>query len=349
MIPEPFRIEPTFSPRIWGARSLAPIFPEKKELTEPIGEAWLTDVRCRVTSGQLKGMSLDEAWRYMPLEWRGERCAGMQDFPLLVKFIFPRDKLSIQVHPDDDYASGHETAAGARGKTEMWHVVSAEPEARLLLGLKPNTTKKEFLAALTKRSLEDLLQAYSVEERETFFIPPGTPHTIGPGMILCEVQQYSDLTYRIHDYGRVDAQGKPRELHIGKALEVIKFGQTMGGIVHPLRWSSQMMTISLLLACRHFSVERWRIAERFTAKPKTDAFNLMVVLSGDGELLTDGGKAQYRTGECWFLPASLKRYELVPSGKSVFLRTFVPDLALLRQNLRSLGVSDSQIAEVVFE
>jgi len=349
VIPEPFRIEPTFSPRIWGARSLAPIFPKKKDLTEPIGEAWLTDVRCQVTNGPFKGMSLEEAWRYMPLEWRGERCAGMQDFPLLVKFIFPKDKLSIQVHPDDAYASAHEIAAGGKGKTEMWHVVSAEPDARLLLGLKPNTTKRDFLAALAKRSLEDLLQTYGVEERETYFIPAGTLHTVGPGMILCEVQQYSDLTYRVYDYGRVDAQGKPRELHVEKALEVIQFGQSAGGAVHPLRWSSQMMTISLLVACRYFSVERWRIAERFTAKPKTDAFNLMVVLSGDGELLTDGGKAQYRTGECWFMPASLKRFELVPSGKSVFLRTFVPDLALLRDNLRSLGVSDSQIAEVVFE
>ena len=349
MIPEPFRIEPTFSPRIWGARSLAPIFPDKKDLAEPIGEAWLTDVRCQVASGQFQGMSLGEAWRYMPVEWRGERCAATQDFPLLVKFIFPTDKLSIQVHPDDQYASKHEAAAGGRGKTEMWHVVSAQPDAQVFIGLKPGTTKKEFAAAIGKRGLEELFQPHAVEARETFFIPAGIPHTIGPGMILCEVQQYSDLTYRVCDYGRVDAAGKPRELHIEKALDVIRFGHPAIHRMQPLSWSSQMMTISLLMACRYFSTERWRIAEHFTARPKTDAFNLLVVLSGNGEIRYSVKKARYQQGECWFVPASLRHYELVPSGESVFLRTFVPDLEVLRRNLRSLGVADSQIAEVVIE
>ena len=298
MIPEPFRIEPTFSPRIWGARSLAPIFPDKKELAEPIGEAWLTDVRCQVASGEFQGMSLGEAWRYMPVEWRGERCAATQDFPLLVKFIFPTDKLSIQVHPDDEYASKHEATAGGRGKTEMWHVVSAEPDAQVFVGLKPGTTKKEFAGATGKRGLEELFQPHTVEARETFFIPPGIPHTIGPGMILCEVQQYSDLTYRVYDYGRVDAAGKPRELHIEKALDVIRFGHPAIHRMQPLSWSSQMMTISLLVACRYFSTERWRIAEHFTARPKTDAFNLLVVLSGSGEIRYSVKKARYKQGEC---------------------------------------------------
>jgi len=349
VIPEPFRIEPTFSPRIWGARSLAPLFPAKTNLTEAIGEAWLTDVRCQVAGGPFAGMSLGEAWRYMPVEWRGERCAETQDFPLLVKFIFPTDKLSIQVHPDDAYAAQHEAAAGGRGKTEMWHVVSAEPKSQLFIGLKPGTSKREFTAAIGGRGLEELFQPHTVEATETFFIPAGIPHTIGPGMILCEVQQYSDLTYRVYDYGRVDAAGKPRELHIEKALDVIKFGHPAIERTQPLSWSSQMMTISLLIACRYFSAERWRIAERFTARPKTDAFNLLVVLSGNGEIRHGLKKAPYQQGECWFVPASLKHYELAPAGESVFLRTFVPDLEVLKSNLRSLGVSDSQIAEVVVE
>ena len=349
MIPEPFRIEPTFSPRLWGTRSLAPIFPGKRELAEPIGEAWLTDVRCHVASGPFEGMSLGEAWRYMPVEWRGGRCAGTLDFPLLVKFIFPTDKLSIQVHPDDDYAARHEAAAGGRGKTEMWHVVSADPGAQVFIGLKPSTTKQEFSAAIGKRALEGLFQPHHVEARDTFFIPAGVPHTIGPGMILCEVQQYSDLTYRVYDYGRVDAAGKPRELHIEKALEVIRFGHAAIDRTRPLSWSSQMMTVSLLVACRYFSTERWRIAEHFTARPKTDVFNLLVVLGGSGEIRYGTKTAHYQQGQCWFMPASLKHYELVPGGESVFLRTFVPDLEELRNNLRGLGVTDSQIAEVVVE
>src|SRR4030095_13820671 len=119
--------------------------------------------------------------------------------------------------------------------------------------------------------------------------------------------------------------------------------------MRPLSWSSQMMTISLLAACRYFSTERWRIAEHFNARPKTDALHLLVVWSGSGEIRYSVKKAHYKPGECWFMPASLKQYELEPAGESVFLRTFVPDLEVLRSNLRSLGVSDSQIAEVVVE
>src|SRR4029077_15029874 len=119
MRPEPTRIEPIFSPRIWGVRSLAPLFPEKTNWKEPLGEAWLTGVDCRIASGPYAGKTLGEAWREMPVEWRGTRLASTPYFPLLVKFISPADKLSIQVHPDDAFAAAHEQAAGGRGKTEM--------------------------------------------------------------------------------------------------------------------------------------------------------------------------------------------------------------------------------------
>ena len=349
MNPNPFRIEPTFSPRIWGAKTLAPLFPEKTELAEPIGEAWLTDVNCRIATGPYTGKTLGEAWPEIPVEWRGERCAEMTDFPLLVKFIFPTDKLSIQVHPDDEYASVHEVAGGGRGKTEMWHAVSAQPDAKLLLGLKSGVTKKEFAGAVDTRRLETFFQEFSVEERDTFFVPARVPHSIGPGVILCEVQQYCDLTYRIYDYGRVDAQGKPRQLHVEKALQVINFDGTRVAKIRPLHWASQKMGISLLVACRYFATERWRLGEIFTAQPKTDAFNLLVFLSGDGTLRWNGAKARYRQGQCWFMPASLKRYELLPDDETTLLRTFVPDLNALRSNLRMLGVADSKISDVVFE
>jgi mannose-6-phosphate isomerase len=348
--PAPFRILPTFHPRIWGKRSLAPIFPDKTGLSENIGEAWLTDERCVITNGPFASKTLAEAWPAIPGEWRGPRCAEMRDFPLLVKFIFPTDKLSIQVHPDDEYASVHETASGGRGKTEMWHVVSAEPGAQLLLGLRPGVTKKEFAAALGCKSLEDLLQVHPVEESNTFFVPAGVPHSIGPGVVVCEVQQYCDLTYRIYDYGRVDAQGKPRQLHIDKAMEVIRFGRERVDRVRPLEWASQKMGISLLAACQYFATERWRIGELFAARPKTDAFNLLVFLEGKGKMRWDGGIAPYHPGECWFMPASLKSYDLIPvDDETSLIRTFVPDLNALRGNLRMLGVADTKISDVVFE
>jgi mannose-6-phosphate isomerase len=347
--PAPFRIEPTFHPRIWGERSLAPIFPEKVNLAENIGEAWLTDVRSLIANGPFAARTLQEAWPEVPAEWRGPRCAAMQDFPLLLKFIFPADKLSIQVHPDDAYASAHEVSAGGRGKTEMWHIVSAKPGAEILLGLKAGVTKKEFSAAIGSKSLADLFQAHQVEEKQTYFIPARTPHSIGGGMVVLEVQQYSDLTYRVYDYGRLDTQGQPRELHIDKALDVIRFAGPGVDQVRPLRWASQTMEISLLVACQYFATERWRIAELFTARPKTDAFNLLVFLSGSGTMRWDGGEHRYLTGECWFMPASLKSYDLVPQDETSLIRTFTPDLLALRGNLRMLGIADDKISDVLFE
>ena len=302
-----------------------------------------------IGNGPLAGKTLQQAWYEMPAEWRGPRCAELQDFPLLAKFIFPTDRLSIQVHPDDAYASRREAAAGGQGKTEMWHIVSAKPGAQVLIGLKSGVTKKEFAAAIGSKSIENLFEAHLVDANDTFFIPAGVPHSIGSGMVVCEVQQYCDLTYRVYDYGRVDAQGKTRELHIDKAMEVIRFGGARIDRLRPLQWASQKMAISLLMACRYFAAERWRIGEIFTAQPKTDAFNLLIFLSGSGTMRWDGGRAQFRQGECWFMPASLKSYEIMPDHESSLIRTFVPDLNAMRGNLRTLGIADGKIADLIFD
>jgi mannose-6-phosphate isomerase len=312
---EPFRIEPTLSLRIWGSRSLAPLFPEKTNLAEPIGEAWLTDINCRVAEGPFAGKTLAEAWREMPAEWRGANFAEPTDFPLLVKFIFPTDKLSIQVHPDDAYASVHEEAAGGRGKTEMWHIVSAKPEASLLLGLKPEVTRDKFMKALQNNDLEGLFQRHFVHAGDTFFVPAGTPHTIGANMVVCEVQEYSDLTYRVYDYGRVDASGKPRELHVEKALSVINFNSMAGGKVTPRPWIKGRESAGLnhLVDCPYFSVDRLDIDRMIHMKakkpePGQERFSLLVVLSGEGFLTWlpprhTQGSIPLKPGECWFIPA----------------------------------------------
>lgn len=321
---EPFRIEPIFSPRIWGSRSLAPLFPEKTNLAEPLGEAWLTGVDCRVATGLFAGKTLGEAWHEMPAEWRGSKFVEPGDFPLLVKFIFPQDKLSIQVHPDDAYASVHEKAAGGRGKTEMWHVVSAEPGAQVLIGLKPGVDKEQFLEALQAHTLEELFVAHPVHEGDTFFLPAGTPHTIGPGMILCEVQQYSDLTYRVYDYGRVDAHGKPRELHIAKALEVMEFGQGTGGLVPPVPLAADGAEKTLVAACSYFSTERWEFLRTVPSETQRERFELLVILAGAGYLHWQGTPQMYERGQCWLMPAALGQFSLQPEQSSAIIRTRVP-------------------------
>lgn len=360
MKPEPFRIEPIFSPRIWGSRSLAPLFPEKTNLAEPLGEAWLTGVDCRVATGPFAGKTLGEAWRQMPAEWRGTKFAEPGDFPLLVKFIFPKDKLSIQVHPDDAYAAVHEKTAGGRGKTEMWHVVSAEPGAKVLVGLKPGVDKAKFLAALEAHTLEELFVSYPVHPGDTFFLPAGTPHTIGAGMVLCEVQQYSDLTYRVYDYGRVDTLGKPRELHIKKALEVMNFASAPVAPFRPENFMDEFGSayVYYLAACRYFAAEKL-FPDFANLSGDPARFELLIVLKGRGHILwnqaggTFGGEQEYEAGQGWFVPASLEKYIICESvngsdAKSEVLRVFVPDIEAFNQRMQQRGYDEESLRRFIF-
>ena len=349
MKPEPFRIEPKFVPRIWGACSLAPLYPEKSNLPEPIGEAWLTGVDCKIATGPFGGKTLGEAWREMPADWRGSKLVLSEEFPILVKFIFPNDKLSIQVHPDDSYAAIHEQAAGGRGKTEMWHAVSAEADSKVLVGLAPDADEEKFIKAVETHTLENLFVHWRVQPGDTFFVPAGTPHTIGPGMILCEVQEYSDLTYRVYDYGRLDAHGKSRELHVDKALKVIQFGRPIRAKVSRLALPAKGLQKALLTACRYFATERWKDITSFETHSCADHFDLFTILTGCGDFSWVGGTEKYQRGECWLIPAGLGQYSLQPKELTNILRTYVPDLAALRSELKQDGHSEQEISRTVFD
>jgi mannose-6-phosphate isomerase len=328
---------------------LAPLFPQKSNLAEPLGEAWLTGVDCKIATGVFAGKTLGVAWHEMPPEWRGLDLKSVEEFPLLVKFIFPTDKLSIQVHPDDAYASVHEKAVGGRGKTEMWHIVSAELGAQLLAGLKPGVTKEKFLESLAAHTLEDLFQAHLVHAGDTFFIPAGTPHTIGASMVVFEVQEYSDLTYRVYDYDRVDAHGKPRELHVEKALAVTEFSGKSRATLKPLQWPCAELKNSLLAACPYFATERWEVRDAIPVHRDAIRFHLLVFLMGTGKLQWENGEMEYRPGECWLIPSALDGYRLLPMVETSLIRTYVPDLNAVRESLRRLGIAESRISEVVFE
>lgn len=344
--------------RIWGMRSLAPLFPEKTNLSEPIGEVWLTAVDCKVASGSFAGKTLGEAWREMSPEWRGAQFDAPGDFPLLIKFIFPNDKLSIQVHPDDAYAAIHEKAAGGRGKTEMWHVISATPDASLLVGLKPGVTKESFLEEIKNQHLEDLFQRHAARAGDTYFVPARTPHTIGPGMVICEIQEYSDLTYRVYDYGRVDAKGKPRELHIEKALQVLNFdgGQEFKTKSLPMEREGLGLAVddrgcSLLAACKYFAACRWDITrpqKRHSAKLEP-SFRVFVFLAGSGQVVwSEEGPWTYRAGECLLLPAEFEAFSVVPSQPTSILEAYVPDTPLLLKQLKREGVDEDSLSRTVF-
>ncbi len=344
----PSRLEPIFHPRPWGTRSLAPLFPVMTDLAEPTGEAWLTDNESRFATGPFAGRKLGEAWREMPVTWTGSRVRSDAQSPLLVKFIFPEAKLSVQVHPDDEYARRHEAAAGGLGKTEMWYVVAARPGAEVMVGLKPGVTPESFRRAIVDGSVEQCLEHIPVRAGDAIFVPAGTAHTIGPGVILCEIQEYSDLTYRVFDYNRRDAQGKPRPLHIEKALEVINFGEQSGGKLEPLRITRGPVTETYFIACRYFAAEKWEFAVRIAAVTQPERFELLITLAGSGRIESGDAAADYAPAQAWLLPAALGAYQLAPAGPTTLLRAYVPDVNEFVRRLADQRVEASAWSRLVY-
>jgi mannose-6-phosphate isomerase len=345
----PSRFDPVFVFRIWGARSLAPLFADRTNLSEPIGEVWLTGNKCKFASGPFTGQTLASAWAQMPCEWTGTRVDPRAPFPLLTKFIFPAEKLSIQVHPDDDYARAHETATGCSGKTEMWYVVAAAPKSEVLVGLLPEVTRNSFAQAIADGTAENCLHRIPVRAGDVIFVPAGTVHTIGPGLVLCEIQENSDLTYRVFDYNRVDASGQPRPLHVEKALQVARFGPQLGGKIVPLHVAEMGIAETFCLACRYFAVEIIAFSARIECTTSPERFELYVVLAGNGRIEWGAAYDRFSTGDAWLLPAALGRFLLAPDGAATLLRAFVPDLekdCLARYRAR--GIPESEYSRVLF-
>jgi mannose-6-phosphate isomerase len=344
----PAPLEPDFRPRPWGSHSLAPHFPNMSHLAEPIGEAWMTGNGCRFASGPFAGLSLGEVWPEIPPEWRGTEIAGGRDFPLLVKFIFPQDKLSVQVHPDDAYAARYEQEQGGRGKTEMWYTVEARPGAEVFAGLKPNVTREDFRSAIAQGTAESCLQPVRLETGDGVFVPAGMAHTIGPGLVLCEVQQNSDLTYRVYDYNRRDARGQARPLHIEKALEVMRFGEQTGGKVRPATIRRDRVRETYYAVCPYFATERWIFSDALEASTSTARFELLIFLAGQGEILWAADRAAYAPAEVWLMPAALGKFRLAPRVETSLLRTYVPgDLEKLKHSWIDRGLSEAEWTALV--
>ena len=212
---------------------------------------------------------------------------GLETLPVLVKFIFTTEKLSVQVHPDDDYAARHHNS---RGKTEMWHVLAAAPGARISAGFREPVSRERLHAAALSGEIENLLEEHPAAPGDTFFLPAGTVHTIGAGLVLCEIQQHSDLTYRLYDYGR------PRELHLDHALAVTRREP------HAAR---QTPLGGQLVSCPYFTVVRKRIEASTQLPPRPGGFELLIVTDGQGWIGTEA----VRSGEVWYAPPGAQPLE----------------------------------------
>ena len=272
----PFSLKPWFSERVWGKSDLKPWYDETGT-NELVGEAWLTGPQCLVETGPFKGQTLASV---------GEKMGG--EFPLLVKILFPADKLSVQVHPDDAQAKA---MGETRGKTECWYVLEAESGATVALGLKPGVGAKEVAASVESGTMETLLEHVPVSVGDMLFVDAGTVHAIGPGVVLLETQQTSDVTYRLYDYGR------PRELHLEKGLQVIK-PKTQAGKVAPRK----MDGFTRLIEQKYFVVDRFELGATKEETVSLDGVGCLVGLTGRGLVRTPDGELELIPGKAVVVP-----------------------------------------------
>ncbi|HWP84038.1 MAG TPA: type I phosphomannose isomerase catalytic subunit [Terriglobia bacterium] len=364
----PWRVVPQFVERVWGAprgsAELSLLYLPAPDQPQRIGEVWLTGSDNRVAGGLHAGKTLQqvasECGAYLLGEGFPAHPSGQPVFPLLVKFLFTTDKLSVQVHPPDSAAK----AQGSWGKTEMWHILWAAPGARLAVGFREDAARQVeahpamLREAAASGAIEEMLDWRQVRAGETYFVPAGTVHAIGAGITLCEIQQNSDLTYRLYDYNRPGMDGKPRPLHLEEALAVIEPRST-GGLTTPVGWPGRPGR-TLLAACPYFATERWEVS----ALPRTEQqdlcfaqqergerrrLELWIALEGGAEFASDGCREMVRAGEVLVIPAAAETFSLRPAGRGAFLRTCLPDWEHgLLASLRAAGLEAEDLKHTVF-
>lgn len=288
---------------LWGGDRLKKEYGFESE-NEKIAEAWVfsnrEDGQSVVQNGELAGKTLGEAIKFFGIECLGKNASAFKYFPLLIKLIDAKDKLSVQVHPDDEYALKNE---GEFGKTEMWYVLDAVPGAKIIYGLSETVSLEKLSRYINDDRITDLCNFIEVKKGDVFFIPAGTIHAIGKGMLIAEVQQNSNITYRVSDYGRLDVDGKPRALHKEKALEVISRKPTLlnGDFTEIITHSTKEKQLA---DCKYFNVKIIDL-DGETERLEKDSFMSLLVLEGEAVLEYSGGEMNIRKADSIFVPAGL--------------------------------------------
>jgi len=327
-IPGLLRFKEGYFDRIWGGSKLREVLGLDTPPGKVVGEAWLVSDHAHhesvVSEGRLEGKSLRELLGQAPRAILGSRARLTIHgrFPLLLKLLDSAQPLSVQVHPDDDDAK--RLGEPDVGKTEMWHVFHAEPGSELICGLHSGVKKETFAQAVEDGSIENLMMRFEVAAGTSAFVAAGMVHAIGSGILLAEIQQNSDLTYRIYDWGRLQPDGTPRELHIGKALEVIHFGSVHGGPVRPLSYSAQGASCSVLAACRYFAAELVYLTDTFERDTRGESFHILLAKSGELAVADNAGELPLRPGQAVLVSGHAHRFTL--TGRGECLDYYVPDL-----------------------
>ena len=310
----PVKLTPAFKDYLWGGERLKTEFYKQTDLT-PLAESWELsahkDGQSVVAEGACAGMTLTAYLDAMGKDALGTACEKYDYFPLLIKLIDAKGDLSVQVHPSDAYALEHE---GEYGKTEMWYILDCEEGAALYYGFKEDTTREEYEAAIQEGRLTDILNRVPVRRGDVFFIPAGTVHAIGAGILICEIQQNSNTTYRVYDYNRRDKDGNLRPLHVEKALAV-----------SDLKKSPALPAIPegedvLLSECGYFEVRRLRFGGSGTVTATPESFTALTVTEGEG-ILSDGETAlSFRKGDTLFIPAQKAAFTVTGACEMILSR-----------------------------
>lgn len=319
---KPMLLRPSGKDYIWGGRRLNDEFEKNIDLS-PLAETWECsthpDGPSWVVEGKFQGMTLSQVLILHP-EYLGTHPDTNGDLPILIKFIDADKDLSIQVHPDDGYARTHEK--GQLGKTEMWYVLDATADARLVYGFNRDVTEVELRAAIADGSVMKYLQQVPIHKDDVFFLTPGTVHAIGAGALIAEIQQNSNLTYRLYDYDRVDKNGRKRPLHVDKAVAVAN-RKSSAEPRQPLRVLHYQPGVAreLLCRCRYFEVFRMLVntERRQTVRFQSDSlsFRVLLCVDGCGSIRYENESLDFYKGDCIFVPAD--SMELKLHGQAQFL------------------------------
>lgn len=322
---KPFLLIPTGKDYIWGGTRLKKDF-GKNLPQNPLAETWECsthpDGPSLVASGEFIGKTLAQVLKDHP-EYLGTHPDSGHELPILIKFIDAKQNLSVQVHPDDDYARINEN--GSLGKTEMWYVLDAAENAKLVYGFKYDLDKEILRESLQNGTVERHLRKVDIKQDDVFFIEAGTVHAIGAGALIAEIQENSNLTYRLYDYGRVDKDGKPRELHIEKALDVAKL-KSSSEPRQPMRILKYRpgCAVELLCRCKYFQTERMLLNTGKNAIPiraESNSFQVLLCVEGNGCLWDTENNSEYinyKKGDCIFIPAD--SVQLYINGKAQLLK-----------------------------
>jgi len=315
----PLKFKPILKDKIWGGTKLQKLF-DKQAASDKLGESWelsgYENDESVVTNGFLAGNNLVELIEIYMGELVGDKVYDKYglSFPLLFKLIDANENLSIQVHPGDEVAAERHNSYG---KTEMWYVVDADPGAELIIGFTKDCDKEEYLDALANDQVENLLQKVPVKKGDVFFIPAGLVHAIGKGVVVAEIQQSSDITYRIYDYKRVDDQGNERELHTEQALDVINFSAATNP---KTPYKAVENELTELVSCQYFTTSLIKFNQALTRNyGNLDSFVAYMCIEGDFVIEYADEKTIVNKGDTLLIPASVDEINLIPDSETVLL------------------------------